>query len=130
MNDTATAVAALEAEPFVELDPELHEVAYARRSLVGENLHRARPAETTSCAERVLGMERRIVVLPHRRRDPALGEETRRREEWPFREDEHVALGRCAQRGEEPRHASADDDERDFAIGRCLSVIGHGSFSL
>jgi hypothetical protein len=41
-----------------------------------------------------------------------------------------VALGGSAESGEESCHASADDDERYFTIGTCLSSIGHGSFSL
>ena len=41
-----------------------------------------------------------------------------------------VALGGSAESGEESCHASADDDERHFTIGTCLSSIGHGSFSL
>ena len=80
--------------------------------------------------ERVLGVECRIVVLAHRGGDAALREEASRGEERALREDEHVALGGGTERGEEPRHPSADVDELYVAIGTCLSRIGHGSFSL
>ena len=48
----------------------------------------------------------------------------------PFVSDEHVALGRGTEGGEESCHASSDDDERELAIVTCLSGIPHGSFSL
>jgi len=80
VNDATPTVAALEAEAFVELDAELDEVADARRSLVRQNLDCARAAEAPARTERVLGVERRIVVLPDSGGDAALSEEARRRE--------------------------------------------------
>jgi len=130
VNDATPTVAALEAEPFVELDAELDEVADACRSLVGEYLDCARTAKAPARSERVLGVERRIIVVPDSSGDAALSEEARRREERPLRENEDVAFGRSAESGEKSCHASADDDERHFAIGTCLPGIGHGSFSL
>ena len=130
MHDASPAVTAFETEPIVELDAELDEVANSGRSLLCENFHRARAAQTAARPQGVVGMERRIVVLTHRGRYAALGEQARRREQRSLRQDENVVLGSSAQRGEEPRHASADDDERRLAIGPCLSGIGHGSFSL
>ena len=130
VHDAASAVAAFETEAVVELDAELDEVADTSRSLGREDLDRARAAEATAGAKRVLGMQRRVVVLPDRGGDASLREEARGREQRPLRQDEHVALGRGAERGEEPRHASSDDDERELAIVTCLSGIPHGSFSL
>ena len=75
-------------------------------------------------------MERRVVVLPHRSCDAALGEEARRREERPLREHEDVALGRRAQCREEPCDAAADDDERELGVVACISGYAHGSFRL
>ena len=113
VDDAAAAVTALEAEAFVELDTELHEVADPCGCLVGQHGDGARPAEPAARSQRVLGMERRVVVLPHRGCDAALGEEARGREQRPLREDEDVALGRRAQCREEPwRRPAADDDER------------------
>ena len=123
MHDATAAVAALEPEAVVELDAELDEVADARRRLVRQDGDGARPAEPAARAERVLRVERRIVVLPHRGRDAALGEEARGREQRPLREHEHVALGGRAQCREQPGDAPADDDERQLSCrGLYLAV--------
>ena len=71
-----------------------------------------------------------IVVLSHRRGDPALREEARRREKRPLREHEDVAFGGCAERGEEPGDASTDDDEGKLAVVTCIPRCAHGSFRL
>ena len=123
MHDAPAAVAALEPEAVVELDAELDEVADARGRLVGQHRDGARPAEAAARAERVLGVQRRSVVLPDRRRDPALREEARRREQRPLREHEHVALGGGAERREEPGDAAADDDERQARVSWPYSAV-------
>jgi hypothetical protein len=110
MDDPPSAVPAFEAEPVVELDAELHEIADPCRRLVREHGHGARATEPATRAQRVLGVQRWIVVLPDRCGDAALREEARRREERSLREDEHVALGRGAQGCEEPRYSAPDDD--------------------
>ena len=79
VHDAAAAVAALEAEAVVELDTELDEIADPRGRLVGQHGDGARPAEPAAGAQRVLRMERRVVVLPDRGRDAALGEQARGR---------------------------------------------------
>ena len=75
-------------------------------------------------------MERRVVVLPHRGSNAALGEEARGREQRTLREDEDVALGRRAQCREEPCDAPADDDERQLRVAAYVSRFAHGSFRL
>ncbi len=81
------------------------------------------PTEPAARAERVLRVQRRIVVLPDRGRDAALGEQARRREQRALREDEDVALGRRAQGREEPCDATADDDERQLGVAACISRV-------
>ena len=130
VHDPPSGVAPFETESIVELDAEFHEITDTGRGLRSEDLDRARATQATACPQGVLSVELRIVVLAHRGRDAALGKQARRREQWPLRHDENLVLCGGAQRGEETRHASADDDERNLAIGTCLSGIGHGSFSL
>ena len=129
VHDAPPAVASLETEAVVELDAELDEVADARRRLLGEHGDGARAAEAAARAERVLRVQGRVVVLAHGGGDPALCEQARRGEERPLREDEHVALARGAERGEEAGDAAAHDDERELVIA-VSSGIAHGSFSL
>ena len=130
VHDAPAAVAALEAEAFVELDPELHEIADPRSRLVGQHRDGARTAEPAARSQRVLRMERRVVVLAHCGRDATLGEQARGREQRPLREHEDVALGRGAQCREEPCDAPADDDERQLRVVACVSKFAHGSFRL
>jgi hypothetical protein len=130
MDDATAAVPAFEAETLVELHPELHEIADPRRRLVREHGHGARAAQAATRAQRVLGMQSRVVVVPDRCGDTALSEEARRREERSLREDENVALGRGAEGCEEPCDAASDDDERQLAVNSCIDACAHGSFSL
>ena len=109
------AVSSFETQAVVELDAELDEIADASRRLLGENVDGARAAEATARAERVLGVQGRVVVLAHGRGDASLREQARRGEKRPLREDEHIALARGAERGEEAGDAASDDDERELA---------------
>ncbi len=123
VDDAPAAVAALEAEAVVELDAELDEVADPRRRLLGQHRDGARAAEPAACSQRVLRVQRRVVVLPDGGRDAALREQARRREQRPLREHEDVALGGRAERREEAGDAAADDDERQLgARGLYLAV--------
>ena len=130
VNDASAAVTALEPEALVELDAELDEIADPCRGLLREHRDGARPAQAAARAQRVLGVQRRVVVLPHGCRDSALGEEARRGEERPLGEDENVALGGSAERREETGDASADDDERQLLLPSSISPCAHGSFRL
>jgi hypothetical protein len=130
VDDPAAAVPALETETLVELDAELHEIADPGGGLLREHGHGARAAEAATRAQRVLGVQGRIVVLADRGGDAALGEQARRGEQRSFREDEDVALRGSTEGREEPRHAAADDDERELAAGACIRRDAHGSFSL
>jgi hypothetical protein len=130
MDDATAAVPAFEAETVVELDPELHEIADPSWRLFREHRYRAGPAQAATRAQRVLGVQERIVVLPDRRGDAALGEEARRGEQRPLREDEHVALRSRAESCEEPCDSAADDDERELTVVACIRGDAHGSFSL
>jgi hypothetical protein len=130
MDDSAAAVPAFETEAVIELHAELHEIADPCGRLVREHGHGARATEPATRAQRVLGVQRRIVVLSDRGCDAALGKEARRREERSLREDEDVALGRGAQGCEEPRYSATDDDERELAVTICIEGHAHGSFSL
>jgi hypothetical protein len=130
MHDSTAAVPAFEAEIFVELDPELHEIADPRGRLAREHGHGARAAQAATRAQRVLGVQGRLVVLPDRGGDAALSEEARRGVERSLREDEYVALGRGAEGCEEPRHAAPEDDECELAVRACIGRDAHGSFSL
>ncbi len=124
MDDSAAAVPAFEAEILVELDPELHEIADPRRRLVREHGHGARAAEATTRAQRVLGVQGWVVVLPDRGGDAALGEQARRGEERSLREDEDVALGRGAEGCEEPSDTAPDDDECEFCARPAIREYG------
>ncbi len=130
VDDAAPAVAALEPEPLVEVDAELDEVADARRRLVRQHLDGTRPTQPAARAQRVLGVQRRCVVLPHRGGDTALREEARGRQQRALREDEDVALGRRTQGGEETGDPPADDDEREIGLRACMRAVRHGSFRL
>ena len=130
VHDAAPAVAALEPEAVVELDSELDEVADARGRLVGQDRDGARATDAAARAKRVLGVQRRIVVLAHGGRDPALREQARRREQRPLGQHEHVALGGRAQRREEAGDAAADDDERELGVACVYLRFAHGSFRL
>ena len=121
---------ALEAEALVELDTELHEIADPGGRLFGQHGDGTRTAEPAAGPERVFRMESRIVVLPHRGRDTALGEQARGREQRPLRENENVSLGGSTEGGKEPGDASADDDERELGVVACICGYAHGSFRL
>ena len=130
VHDATEAVSTLEAEALVELDTELDEIADPCGCLVGQHRDGARATEPAAGPKRVLGMQRRVVVLPHCCCDAALGEEARGREQRSLRENEDVTLGRSTERGEEPGDASADDDERELGVLACISGYAHGSFRL
>jgi hypothetical protein len=117
VHDTAATVTSLEPEVVVEGDAELYEVANAGRRLAGECRDGALARETASRAQRVLGVERRRVVIPDRGGDTALGERARRREQRPLGQNEHVSFGRCAEGSEETGYAPADDEEVDGVAG-------------
>lgn len=85
MNHTTTAVAAFEAEPFVELDSKFNEVANPGGRLLGEHAHRASAAESAAGANRVLGVQLGRIVVRNRRRYPALSELAVGREERSLR---------------------------------------------
>ena len=110
VHDAAHRVAALAAEPLVELDAELDQVGDARRRLLGEHLDGARTADAAPGAERVGGVQLGRVALPHRRGDAALRVPAVRGVDGRLREQQHVGLGRRGQRGGEARDAAADDD--------------------
>jgi hypothetical protein len=122
------AVASFETQTVVELHAELDEVADAGRRLLREHGHCARAAEAAPRAERVLRVERRVVVVAHGSGDPSLCQQACRGQERPLREDENITLTRCAERREEAGDSATDHDERELAT--CISGISHGSFSL
>jgi len=128
VNHTTPTVAPFETQALVELHAELDEVADASRGLLGENGHRARTAEAAAREERVLRMQCRVVVLAHGRGDPPLCEQARRGQQRTLREDENIALARCAECREEAGNTASHDDERELAT--YMSGIAHGSFSL
>ena len=128
VHHATSAVTSFETQAVVELHAELDEVADASRRLLGENGHRARAAEASARAERVLRVKRRVVVLAHGRGDPSLREQAGRGQERPLREDEDIALARGAECREEAGDTATHDDERELAT--CMSGIAHGSFSL
>jgi hypothetical protein len=130
VDDAPTAMAAFEAEPFVELDAELDEIANSYRRLFGEHLYCAPAAESTASANRVLGMKRWGIVVSYGCRNPTLGELAVGREERSLRENEHVALGGRAQGRDEPGDSAADDDETECFGVRCAVFRAHASFSL
>ena len=92
MGDASAAVAALEPEPFVELDAELLQVANPGRCLLGECRDRARSGQPPPGCERVLSVQLRTVFWIECRSDSALRERARRRENVAFREHEHVSF--------------------------------------
>ena len=130
VHDPAAAVAAFEPEALVELHAELDEVADPRGRLLGQHRDGARPAEPAARAQRVLRVQRGVVVLPDRRRDAALGEEAVRPQERALREDEDVGLARRAQGGEEAGDSAAHDDEAEPVVAVCVHGCLHGSFRL
>jgi hypothetical protein len=130
MNDAPTAMAAFEAEPFVELDAELHEIANSRGSLSGENRHRTVPAESTTGANRVLSVKLGRVVAPNSGGDPALSKLAVRREKRPLREHENVSLSGGAESCDEPGDSASHDDEIEKLGVRCAVFRAHASFSL
>ena len=119
VDDAATPVAALEPEPFVELDAELHEVADACGRLHRQRLDGTRAAEPATRATRVLRVQLGRVVVPDRGRDAALRERARGREQRALRDDQHVGVRRRAQRTEEARDAASDDEEVGSILGVC-----------
>ncbi len=130
MHDAAAAVATLEAEVVVELDPELHEIPDPRGCLSRERCDRARPREPASGAERVVRMERRRVVGADGGRDPALGKQAGRREQRALGEDEDATLGGGAEGCEETGNASTDHEEVEVCVRGGLRKSAHGSFRL
>ena len=119
VDDPPPAVAALEAEPLVELHSELHEVADSRGSLLGQSADRARTRQVAARAERVLGVERRIVIVADCSCDPALRKRARRGEKRPLGEDEDIALGGSAERGKQSCDPTPDHDEVDVRLAMC-----------
>ncbi len=111
VHHASAAMSALEAEPVIELDTELDEIANSCRCLFGQCFDGACTAESSACAKRVLGMEHRRVVSADCRSDAALGEQAIRGQEWSLGENEDVTLGGRAQRRNEPGDAPTDDDE-------------------
>ena len=76
MNDPAPRVTPLASETGIELDAVLYEIGNPGRRLTGENAHRAFATEASPGGERVLGVQRRVVICPDRSRDTALREVT------------------------------------------------------
>ena len=130
VDDAATAVAALEPEPLVELDAELDEVADACGRLHRQRVDGARAAEPTPARTRVLRVQLGRVVVSDRGRDAALGERAGRREERALRDEQDVRVGRRAQRADEARDAASDDEEVGSILGACSFRCAHGSFRL
>jgi hypothetical protein len=130
MDDPAAAVPTFQTQPFVERDAELDEVADTRGRLVGQDRDRTRSADATTGAERVLGVQRRIVVLADRGGDSALREQAGRGQQRPLREYQDVALGGRAKRREEPGDAAPDHDEGKLSVSSSISRFAHGSFRL
>ncbi len=130
VDDAPPAVAALEPEAVVEIDPELDEIADARRRLFGEHRDRARATQAAAGPQCVLRVERRGVVLPDGSCDPALREQARRCEQRALGQDEHLALRGRAQRREEARHPAADHDECELRVVARIQRFAHGSFRL
>ena len=132
MHDPPPAVASLEPEPLVEDDAELDEILDPRGRLVGQDSNRRRPTEPATRTQRVLRMQCGRVVRTDGRCDATLREQARRGEQRALRQHEHVALGRSAERREEPGDASADDDERQLLVSPRIGfdAHAHGSFRL
>ena len=114
VHDAAAGVAALAAEVVVELDARLDQVGDACRRLLGQHADGAVAAEPTAGAQRVLGVQRGIVVLSERRCDATLGVPAVRGRDRRLREQEHVGTVRRAERGVEAGDTAADDEK----IGR------------
>ncbi len=112
VEDARSRVAALEAEVVVELDAQAAQVVGAGGRLLGQDAHRARPAEPAARAQRVLGVIARIVVRPDRGRDAALGEEARRSAHARPGDDDDLGarLGR-GEGGGQAGDAGADDGQ-------------------
>jgi hypothetical protein len=130
VHDSSPAVPTFEAEPLVELDAELDEIANSGSRFLGEYRDRAPPAQPATRPNGVFGVERGRIVAADGSRDPALGELTVRREERPLRENQNVALGGRAQGCNEPGDSAANDDEIDFFLARCAVFRAHASFRL
>ena len=129
VHDAPAAVPALETEAVVEVDAELDEVADPGRRLAGQRGDCARAREPPPGSQRVLGVERRRVVLADGGGDAALRQGARGRAERPLRQHEHLRVGRGAERGEETRDAAAHDEEVDLPLVQC-PVTRHASFRL
>ena len=95
----------------VETDAEPREPLDRRGRGPGEAIDDGAVAEPVAGGDRVGGMERRRVVRPQRRREPALRPERRAlRAKRPLREQDDRA-GRELERRHQPRDAGADDDD-------------------
>ena len=130
VDDAAAAVAALEPEPVVELDAELDEIADARGRLVRQHRHGARPAETAAGAKRVLGVERRVVVLAHAAAMPPCASRLVDERSGPFvrtRTSPSAAAQSAAKSPATPPPTTTSASSRVVA---CISGFAHGSFRL
>jgi hypothetical protein len=111
VQDTAPRVSAFEARLEVERNSEVDEISDPRGSLPGEDVDSARARETPSCGDRVRRVQLRAVALANGCRNTALGKPARRRVDRALGEDEHVGLGRSAERAEEARDPAPDDHQ-------------------
>ena len=118
MHDASVGVAALTAEAVVERDPEPAQLRDPGRSLLGQEPHRAGPAEPASGRERVGGMERRIVARADGCGHASLGGVAVRARVRGLREHEHrrARVGRSQGGGEAGDPGSRDDDVRFLAF--------------
>ena len=87
------------------------QVGDPRRRLLGQHADGALAAEPAAGAQRVLGVQRRTVVVGERRGDAALRVPAVRGRDRRLREQEHVRLVGRAQRRVEPGDSPADDDQ-------------------
>ena len=130
VHDSSPTVPAFEAEPFIELDAELDEIANSGRRFLGQHRDRASPAQPATRPQGVFGVEHGRIVVTDSRRDSTLGEHARGREKRPLRENQNVALGGRAQGCNEPGDSAANDDEIEFFLTRCAVFRAHASFRL
>ena len=106
---------ALAAEVVVELDPELDEGVDAGGRLLGERPHRTLTTEAAPGAERVLGVQHRLVVFGERGGDTALRLPGIRRGDGALGEEQDVGLFGGRQGGVEPGDSAAGDHDVRFS---------------
>ena len=108
---TPPRVAALEPELLVEVNAEVGEVDDPCGRFLGQHSHGRLATEPAAGGQRVRRVQCRGVVRAGCRRDAALREPARAREDRALRDEQHARLRRRAQRSVEPCDTAPDDDQ-------------------